>query len=92
MESSDDVWQELEKSYNLIGGKNTLDRNMLRNELRIFADQASAEFFDPSDSFKESYNDGKRLHYVYDHHFNPAGHLLIAEMLKEKIYGILNNN
>jgi|SRR3989344_147616 len=92
MESSDDVWQELEKSYNLIGGKNTLDRNLLRNELRIFADQAAAEFFDPSDNFKESYNSGKRLHYIYDHHFNPEGHLLIAEMLKEKISDILNNN
>ncbi|MBI2041610.1 MAG: SGNH/GDSL hydrolase family protein [Candidatus Nealsonbacteria bacterium] len=89
MESSDNVWRELEKSYNLIGGKNTLDRDMLRNELRIFAGQAAAEFFDPSGSFRESYNAGERLHYIYDHHFNPAGHFLIAEMLKEKISDIL---
>lgn len=85
IESSNAVWEELEKSYSLIGGKNKLDRDRLRNELQILTDKTGVDFIDPSDAFRKSYDSGKPLHNHYDHHFNPDGHRAVAEMLADKI-------
>lgn len=84
-ESSDAVWEKLEKGYNLIGGKNTLDRDRIRNELRTSADKMGVEFIDPTDAFREAYASGEILHFPHDRHLNPAGHQVIAEILSPKI-------
>lgn len=85
IESSDTIWQELEKSYNFIGGKNTLDRDKIRNGLGALTNEMGVELVDLSDIFRESYKSGKPLHYNYDRHFNPVGHQVVAEVLANKI-------
>ncbi len=92
IESSDEVWSQLEKSYKFVGGKNNLDRDMLRNELRTMAEKTGAVFIDPNDAFREAYGAGENLYYAYDHHFNQAGHKIMAGIISDKITEILNNN
>lgn len=92
IESSDAVWQKLENGYNFIGGKNTLDRDRIRDELKVFTDKMNVVFIDPSDAFREDNNSGKVLYYPYNHHLTSAGHQLLTEIILTKISEVLKSN